>query len=102
MKNKGKRIALYTGIKHSNGGIIVTLDSDSIIDQDTIINLISPFTKDNTIGAVAGNILVKNKDFLVSKLLSAAFTFGFYFLRPAQSALNCVLCTPGALSAYKK
>jgi len=101
LKNKGKRNAIYCAAMQSTGEFLITIDSDSIIDKNTLINLIVPF-KDNTVGAVAGNILVKNTNKILPNMLYSAFIFGFQFLRPAQSMLGCVLCTPGALSAYRK
>ena len=100
--NKGKRNALYTGIQQSTGDIIITIDSDSTIKPDTIKNLIIPFIKDQRIGAVAGNVLIENRYFFIPKMLSSAFVFGFEFIRSAQSVMGIVMCTPGALSAYRK
>lgn len=100
-KNQGKRTAIYQGIKYSHYDLIITIDSDTIIQQDTILNLIQPFN-DQQVGAVAGNIKINNHENIFTSMLNAAFCFGFGFLRPAQSAIQSVLCTPGALSAYRK
>jgi len=35
-------------------------------------------------------------------MLNVSFVFSFEFIRAAQSTLGFVLCTPGALSAYRK
>src|SRR5690625_7311371 len=35
-------------------------------------------------------------------MLNVSFVFSFEFIRAAQSMLGFVLCTPGALSAYRK
>ena len=100
-KNQGKRTAIYEAIKISNSDIIITIDSDTIVDENSILNLIQPF-KDQKVGAVAGNIKIDNHENIFTAMLDAAFCFGFYFLRPAQSTIGSVLCTPGALSAYRK
>lgn len=99
--NKGKRHALYRGYLESNGEYLITLDSDSIVERDTIKEIIKPFLTDQKIGAVAGNLLINNNKF-IPKLLSSAFVFGFEFIRSAQSINGIVMCTPGALSAYRK
>ena len=90
-KNKGKRTAIYEAIKVSTSDIIITIDSDTIIKENTILNLIQPF-KDQKIGAVAGNIKINNHENIFTAMLDAAFCFGFYFLRPAQSTIGSVLC----------
>ncbi len=102
-KNKGKRQALYYGFKKGNGEVFVTVDSDSEVEKQTLRNLISPFVMDNRCGAVAGNIRVlNNKKALLPKMLDVSFVLSFEFVRSAESSLNSVLCTPGALAAYKR
>src|SRR5690606_33552513 len=39
---------------------------------------------------------------IIPKMLNVSFVFSFEFIRSAQSSLGFVLCTPGALSAYRK
>jgi hyaluronan synthase len=102
-KNMGKRHALYKGFKLANGDIIITIDSDSLIASDTLRNLVSPFVIDKNCGAVAGNVKIHNSNnAIIPKMLNVSFAFSFGFIRSAQSAMNTVLCTPGALSAYRK
>jgi len=101
--NKGKRHALYKGFTTGNGEIFITIDSDSIIKKDTIRNLVSPFVVNKGCGAVAGNVKVMNKNQgMIPKMLNVSFVFSFEFVRAAQSTLGFVLCTPGALSAYRR
>ena len=101
-KNQGKRHALYRGFNLGTGDIYVTVDSDSIVTEDTLRNLVSPFVKDEACGAVAGNIRVlNNKKEMLPKMLDVSFVMSFEFVRSAESNLNSVLCTPGALAAYR-
>ncbi len=102
-KNMGKRHALYKGFKIGTGDVFVTVDSDSIVDENTLKNLVSPFVAKQDCGAVAGNVRVLNKENgIIPKMLNVSFTFSFEFVRSAQSALGSVFCTPGALAAYRK
>ena len=39
---------------------------------------------------------------MIPKMMDVGFMFGFELIRSAQSLAGCVLCTPGALSAYRK
>ncbi len=101
--NKGKRHALYEGFNKGTGDIFVTVDSDSIVKPDTLRNLVSPFVTNEKCGAIAGNIRVLNKDkALLPKMLDVSFVLSFEFVRSAESSLNSVLCTPGALAAYRR
>ena len=102
-ENKGKRHALYRGFNLGTGEIFVTVDSDSIVNADTLRNLVSPFVVNEQCGAVAGNIRVlNNNNAFLPKMLDVSFTLSFEFVRSAESKLNSVLCTPGALAAYRR
>ena len=101
-KNGGKKHALVKGIELAQNEILVTIDSDSTIAPDAMANIVRPFINPQ-VGGVAGNINVKNIDEgIIPKLMDIIFVFSYEFLRSAQSQCGSVLCTPGALSAYRK
>ena len=101
--NGGKRKALYEGIRRSDGEVIVTIDSDSLIEPQTLRRMVSPFVRDGRIGGVAGNVRVLNRgEGLISRMLDVSFAYSFDFIRASQSAVDTVMCTPGALSAYRR
>ncbi|MCQ2353305.1 MAG: glycosyltransferase family 2 protein [Victivallaceae bacterium] len=100
-RNGGKKAALYKGMKLAKSEVVVTLDSDSIVRRDSLRNLVAPF-QNPRVGAVAGNIRVMNDQNIFGKMLDVSFAFTFDFMRCAQSSFGgTVLCTPGALSAYR-
>ncbi|WP_375578490.1 glycosyltransferase [Marivirga tractuosa] len=102
-KNMGKRHALYRAFNMGIGEVFITVDSDSIVNPDTLKNLVSPFVENKNCGAVAGNVRVlNNKKAIIPKMLNVSFAFSFEFIRSAQSNLGTVLCTPGALAAYRR
>ncbi|WP_037320761.1 glycosyltransferase [Salegentibacter sp. Hel_I_6] len=102
-KNQGKRHALYRGFNIGTGDVFVTVDSDSIVEKDTLRNLVSPFVTNKNCGAVAGNVRVLNNEkAIIPRMLNVSFVFSFEFIRSAQSVLGSVLCTPGALAAYRR
>ncbi|WP_074408796.1 glycosyltransferase [Aquimarina megaterium] len=102
-KNKGKRHALYRGFNLATGEVFITVDSDSIVKKDTLRLMASPFIVNKECGAVAGNVRVLNKEkAVIPRMLNVSFAFSFEFIRSAQSRLGSVLCTPGALSAYRR
>uniref|UniRef100_UPI00404903D3 glycosyltransferase n=1 Tax=Flavobacterium sp. TaxID=239 RepID=UPI00404903D3 len=101
--NKGKRHALYRGFNLGTGSIFVTIDSDSIVKENTLRNLVSPFVINENCGAVAGNVRVLNNEkAMLPKMLNVSFVMSFEFVRSAESMLGSVLCTPGALAAYRR
>ena len=102
-RNSGKRQALHAGFRRATGEVLITVDSDSIVAPDTLRNMASPFVDDEDCGAVAGNVRVWNRqDRIIPKMLDVGFVFSFEFIRSAQSYHRTVLCTPGALAAYRR
>ncbi|KGO86322.1 glycosyl transferase family 2 [Flavobacterium rivuli WB 3.3-2 = DSM 21788] len=102
-KNMGKRHALYRGFNLGTGDVFVTVDSDSVVKKDTLRNLVSPLVTNKECGAVAGNVRVlNNKNSIIAKMLNVSFVLSFEFVRSAESSLGSVMCTPGALAAYRR
>jgi hyaluronan synthase len=100
-ENGGKRAALAAGFRRARGEIVVTVDSDSVIEHDTLLAIVGPF-RDARIGAVAGKVLVHNRYAgLIPRMLHVRFVLSFDFLRSAQSMFRTVYCCPGALAAYR-
>lgn len=100
--NHGKKYALYTAFHAARHEFLITVDSDSLIGKESIRQLLIPFA-DPAVGAVAGAIGKKAKanNFHVW-MFDVMLVFGCGFLRKGQSLCNNVMCTPGALSAYRK
>ncbi len=101
-RNGGKKHALCIGIRAAQTPVIVTVDSDSIVEPSTLRHLVSPFRRAD-VGAVAGNVQAKNRHVnFITEMLDVVLIFGCDFMRAAQSITGCVVCTPGALSAYRR
>ena len=101
-KNKGKRYAQCVGFKKATGDIIMTLDSDTILQEFAIVHLIKPFSK-KSVGATTGQLeaLNEKKNFL-TRLISARYWNAFNFERKSQGALGVLICCSGPISAYRK
>lgn len=99
--NGGKRAALAEGFRRARGEIAVTIDSDSMIEEGTLLAIAGAFA-DPRVGAVAGKVGVLNRlEGLIPRMLHVRFVLSFDFLRSAQSMFRTVYCCPGALSAYR-
>ena len=100
-KNRGKRAALETGFRRARGDIVVTIDSDSVIEANALLAMAGPF-RDPRVGAVAGKVVVYNRaQGTIPKMLQVRFVLSFDFLRATQSAYRTVYCCPGALAGYR-
>jgi hyaluronan synthase len=100
--NRGKRAALEAGFRAATGEILVTIDSDSVIDRATVHEMVAPFLCDPKVGGVAGQVAVLNRDSYISRMLEVQYALAFDFGRAAQSVYRCVACCPGALSAFRR
>ncbi len=99
--NLGKRGALAEGFRRATGEIIVTVDSDSVVERGALLAIAGPF-RDPRIGAVAGKVAVHNRRAgLIPRMLHVRFILSFDYLRSAQSVFRTVYCCPGALAAYR-
>ncbi len=102
-KNKGKRTAMTVGFKRATGEFLITMDSDSIIvSGNSIEELLKPF-QDKRVGAVSGNIQVRNKNkTLITKIQWARYWLAFHIEKSSQSPYHGVTCCSGPFSAYRK
>ncbi len=99
--NQGKREALAAGFERAGGDIVVTVDSDSVVESGALRAIVGPF-RDPKVGAVAGKVSVINRfDGILPRMLHVRFVLSFDFLRSAQSVYRTVYCCPGALSAFR-
>jgi hyaluronan synthase len=99
--NRGKRAALEAGFRRGRGELMVTIDSDSVIEADTLLAMAGAFA-DPKVGAVAGKVSVYNREGgLIPRMLKVRFALSFDFLRAVQSTYGTVYCCPGALAAYR-
>ncbi len=104
-KNLGKRAAHATGlqkVKARDNTIIVTVDSDGILDKHAIREGLKPF-EDTHVESVAGLLLTKNlRSSLLTRITDLIF-LGMQQLidRSAMSELNSVLVNSGSLAFYR-
>jgi len=100
-KNRGKRAGLEEGFRRARGDIVMTLDSDSVVERASLLAMAGPFANPK-VGAVAGKVLVYNRtQGLIPRMLQVRYVLSFDFLRAIQSTYGTVYCCPGALSAYR-
>ncbi len=99
--NRGKRAALEAGFRKARGEVVVTIDSDSVIEPGTLLAMAGPF-RDPRVGAVAGKVTVLNRDDgFIPRMLKVRYALSFDFLRAVQSTYGTVYCCPGALAGYR-
>lgn len=100
--HKGKRVAIYRGFTIAAGDIVVAVDSDTILQPDSVRNLIQPF-KDLSVGAVTGDVGVLNQRVnLLTRITQLRYWLAFNLERAAQSYFGVMSCVSGPFGAYRR
>ncbi len=99
----GKASAANLGFRYSTGKLVVHLDADCSYDNDALEKIIIPFYLDDNIGAVGGNILVRNyKDSLCATLQAIEYADTISVGRITSSYLGIYRVVSGAFGAFKR
>jgi poly-beta-1,6-N-acetyl-D-glucosamine synthase len=99
-KNEGKAKALNRGINISSGEIIITIDADCIIKENTIRNFVKRF-RDPKVMCVCGNVVIGNTQTILGIVQFFEFLFSFY-LKKLDSLMNTIYIVGGAAAAYRR
>lgn len=109
--DKGKARALNSAIYNSIGKYVIHIDSDGILHQDALMNMIVEFENDSTIDALTGTILTQKEliDTTQGKFLkfirkNEFFEYAQSFLagRATESQNDHLFTMSGAFSAFRK
>lgn len=99
--NCGKASALNVGVNASNGKIVLAMDGDTSLDRKALSLLVAYF-EDPTVGAVSGNVRVRNRHSPLTLFQHIEYVTGFNLERRAFSELNCITVVPGAIGAWQR
>jgi cellulose synthase/poly-beta-1,6-N-acetylglucosamine synthase-like glycosyltransferase len=97
---KGKGHALNTGVAFAKGEIIVSIDADCYIPENTIQNFVGHF-RDPEVMAAVGNVKIGNTQTLLGIVQYLEFLFSFYFKR-SDSLLGSIYIIGGAAGAFRR
>lgn len=102
-KNGGKRRAVAAGFSASKGNYLVLIDSDSVVDERAIEELMKAFAAAPKAGGAVGNCKVLNadKNFL-TRCQDAWYDYAFNIHKTTESTFGTVLCCSGCLAAYRR
>lgn len=101
-ENKGKKEAILWGITHASSDLLLMLDSDGELTENTIEEMVKPF-EDEKIGTVCGRIMVKNyKASFITRIQEIVYFNAFEVGRASQSIFKNVVVASGALSMHRR
>lgn len=100
--NIGKRLGILNAVRRSTAEIIVSVDSDVILERTAIRHLVRGFA-DPKVGAVGGRVRVRNaSENWLTRLQAIKYYFAYEYFKNIEQAFHSVLCLSGCLSAYRR
>lgn len=99
--NTGKGNSMNYAIEHTIADIVIVIDSDTIFATDTIGMLTRHFF-DPSVGAVSGNVVVWNRENLLTYLQALEYNTSQNLDRRAYDAMNIITVVPGAVWAWRR
>ncbi|AFS40498.1 glycosyltransferase [Leuconostoc gelidum] len=101
-KNLGKAAALNQAIKQINSPYILVTDADAILAHDVIENLLKQMT-DETVAAVTGKPVVRNRTTLLAKLQTLEYVGIIDRIKRAQDFLyGGIMTVAGVVVLYRR
>jgi cellulose synthase/poly-beta-1,6-N-acetylglucosamine synthase-like glycosyltransferase len=100
--NVGKRSSINDVVRQSQSEIIITVDSDVIVDRSAIRELVRRFTSPR-IAAVGGWVDVRNKhDNWLTRMQVVKYWYAYYVVKNIERAFRRVMSVSGCLAAYRR
>lgn len=98
----GKESAANLALRFSTGKYVIHMDADCSYNRDAVFEIIVPFYENNNIGAIGGNVMVKNyKDSLATTLQAVEYYDSISIGRIVSSHLGIYRVISGAFGAFK-
>lgn len=99
--NGGKSSALNVGLANARGSLVLNMDADSRLGADALRVCVRHFINPS-VGAVAGNIKVANRENLPTRLQAVEYIQGLALERRAQGVVQAVSVIGGPLGMFRR
>jgi N-acetylglucosaminyltransferase len=100
--NMGKRKSIARAVRATHAEIIVSIDSDVVVEPKAIRALVRRFTNPR-IAAVGGRVLISNPhESWLTRMQAVKYFLGYEYLKTLERAFRSVMCLSGCLTAYRR
>lgn len=101
-RNVGKRLGILHAVRRTDSEIIVSVDSDVVLEKNAVRVLVSRFV-DNSLGAVGGRVRLQNaSENWLTRMQAIRYYYGYELFKNLERSFRSVLCLSGCLSAYRR
>lgn len=102
-ERSGKASCLNLALAVAKGDFIVQIDADTSFDHNAISYILEPFFDDSRIGAVGGNIKVRNKNKnILTRLQACEYLNNISLARREMGIVNMLMIISGAFGCYRR
>ncbi len=99
--NQGKWSAHNYGLKHASADLILCIDADSRVETGAL-RLMIRHMRDPRVGAVSGQIRVRNRKSMLGLLQAFEYVLANGALRLSQGAMGSVMIVPGPIGLFRR
>jgi cellulose synthase/poly-beta-1,6-N-acetylglucosamine synthase-like glycosyltransferase len=100
--NMGKRLGIKNAVQRTHTDLILSVDSDVIVEPNSLKNLVRHMHASGT-DAVGGCVFVSNADQnWLTRMQAVKYWVGYQFLKNLENAFSHVMCLSGCLTLYKR
>jgi len=99
--NGGKWSAHNYGLRQASGSLILCIDADSRIETGAL-KLMVRHMRDKRVGAISGQIRVRNRGSLVGLAQAFEYVLANGALRLSQGATGAVMVVPGPIGLFRR
>jgi cellulose synthase/poly-beta-1,6-N-acetylglucosamine synthase-like glycosyltransferase len=100
--NLGKRRSIIRATREAASEIIVSVDSDVVVDANAVRQLMRRFTTDR-IAAVGGWVDVRNKhENWLTRMQVVKYWYSYFFMKNLEWGFRRIMCLSGCLTAYRR
>lgn len=98
----GKSAALNLGLRYCTGTLVVSVDADTTFDRDSFDEIVALF-EDPSVGAVGGNVGVRNAErSVLASLQAVEYAIGISLGRKVSTMLGILPVVSGAFAAFRR
>ena len=99
--NGGKWSALNYGFRRSRAELVLCVDADSRLSKDALHRMVAHMANPH-VAAVAGQVRVRNRSGLLTRLQAMEYIMGNGAVRMAQADSGTLLVVPGPLGLFRR